>query len=248
MKSMKSITTAGLCLVAMLVVSMVAAGTASAAPVWEHCETEKANAAVSKWTTDQCTTASSMGAAGFSWQEVKGTEAVVDHGSLRLSDTVAGVTVEVLCSGESTGSVGPGKFDRITSITTLKCEAGKNCEKLITAAEARNLPWQTELAEPKAGEVRDHITSGGNGEPGYKVKCKVPILGEREDVCTTEKGTTGVTNVVTKGVPGELLVLNKFEKPSKEEKANCTVGGKEAGEVLGSIALLQANGQGLRVS
>jgi|HubBroStandDraft_6_1064221.scaffolds.fasta_scaffold222598_2 hypothetical protein len=248
MKSMKSIMSAGLCLAAMLVVGMVAAGTASAAPVWEHCETEKANTAVSKWTTDQCTTAASMAAAGFSWQEVKGTEAVRSHGSLRLSDETLGVKVEVLCSGANAGSVGPGKFDRIVTITEIQCEAGKNCEKLDKTAEPRDLPWQTELVEPKAGEVRDHITSGGNGEPGYAVTCTVPILGEREDVCTTEKGTTGVKNVVTKGVSGELLVLADFEKPEKAEKANCTVGGKEAGEILGSIAILQASGQGLRIS
>jgi hypothetical protein len=248
MKSMKSIMSAGLCLVAMLVVGMVAAGTASAAPVWEHCETEKINTTVSKWTTDQCTTASSMAAAGFSWQEVKGTEAVRSHGSLRLSDETLGVKVEVLCSGANTGSVGPGKFDRIEKITEIQCVEGKNCEKLDKTAEPRNLPWQTELVEPKAGEVRDHITNGGNGEPGWAVTCTVPVLGEREDVCTTEKGTTVLKNTVTKGVAGELLVLADFEKPVEEEKANCTVGGTKKGEVLGSIAILQASGQALRIS
>jgi hypothetical protein len=245
---MKSIMSAGLCLVAMLVVGMVAAGTASAAPVWEHCETEKVNTTVSKWTTDQCTTASSMANAGFSWQEVKGTEKVFGHSSLRLSDEALGVKVEVLCSLEKTGTVGPGKFDRITTITNINCTAGKNCEKLDKAMEPRNLPWQTELVEPKAGEIRDHITSGGSGEPAWVVTCTVPILGEREDICAGEKITAVVKNVVTKGVSGELLVLGVFEKPTTAEKLNCTVGGKEAGEILGSIALLQANGQGLRAS
>src|SRR5580704_4580779 len=171
MKSMKSMMSVGLCLVAMLAVSMATAGTASAAPVWEHCETEKANTTDSKWTTGQCTTASSMAAAGFSWQEVKGTEKAVGRASLTLSDETLGVRVEVLCSLEKAGSVGPGKFDRITTITNVKCTAGKNCEKLDKAMELRNLPWQTELVEPKAGEVRDHITSGGNGAPGWAVTC-----------------------------------------------------------------------------
>ncbi len=104
---MKLLRTAGLCLVAMFAMSMVAAGTASAAePVWEHCVTEKASEAKSKYTEHQCETASGTG--GWNWREVKGTEAVVSHGSLVLKDTGTLIgTVAVSCSGEKQGVCWP---------------------------------------------------------------------------------------------------------------------------------------------
>ena len=242
MKSMKSITTAGLCLVAMLVVSMVAAASASAAPHWLHCVEGTTG---TKYTTSQCKTA---GTGSWTWQEVTGTEAVVSHASLLLTDTktVAGeVTVE--CTGKDEGTVGPGKFDRITAITEINCVNEKNCETVVKPAEPLNLPWQTELAEVPAGsgKIRDNITAVNGKGAGWAVTCKVSIF-EVEDKCTTEEGSVGVQNVTTPGVPGELLVLGDFEKESAE--ANCTASGKKTGRVVGTVALLQANGQGLRAT
>jgi hypothetical protein len=245
MKSIKSITTAGLCLVAMLVVSMVAAGSASAAPHWLVCLPEHENTTTTKWESHQCKIAKEHG--GWEWSELKGTEAAVGRASLSLSDTVLGTTVLVDCTGELKGSVGPGKYDRVTEVpeASIHCVAGENCEDLEEAARPVDLPWQTELFETE-NTIRDRLSSGGNGAPGWKVKCKVPILGPTADTCTSEEGSTLQENKVTKGVEGELLVLGDFE--SKTRNAKCTVTKEETGKVRGTVALLLANGWALAVS
>src|ERR1700757_4875589 len=192
--NVKSISIAGLCLVAMLAVSMAIGATASAAPVWEQCETEKAVGNPSRYTEGQCVTGSATGA--WAWQKVTSTEKAIGLGSLVLRDTKVPIigTVEVQCSGTAEGSVGPGQFARITAITEIKCAAGKNCEK-AEKEEPRDLPWQTELFE-SAGTVRDKITSGGSGAPGWSLTCKV--LGvTKEDVCTSETESTLDRNMLT---------------------------------------------------
>jgi len=238
---MKSIRIAGLCLVAMFAVSMVAAGTASAAPVWEHCEK---GASGTKYETGQCRKVGTTNE--FGWQEVKGTEAVRSHGSLLLTDTKVPIAgeVSVSCSGANVGFVGPGKFDRITEITEIRCVPDKNCEKIEKEVEPRNLPWQTEVVE-EGGETRDLIRATDGEGAGWAVTCKVLGITDT-DVCTTEEGSTSLANVLTPGVAGELLVLAKFE--AKSAKATCSLKKEKSGEVKGSIANLQANGQALRIS
>lgn len=246
MKSMKSITTAGLCLVAMLVVSMVAAASASAAPHWLVCLPFTTGSTATRYTEHQCKTASGSG--GWEWSELKGTEKVIGRASLSLADTVATVKVLVDCTGELEGSVGPGKYDRITAIpaASIHCVAGTNCEKLEGNAEPRNLPWQTELFETE-NTIRDLITNGKTGReaPGWRVICKT-FAGRIEDECNNETGSTLQENKLTKGVEGELLVLGDFE--SKTANANCTASGGATGEVRGTVALLLSSGWGLRVS
>jgi len=245
---MKSIRIAGLCFVAVFAMGMVAAGTASAG-VWEHCETEKANAAVSKWTTDQCRTTASQANAGFSWQEVNGTEAVRGHGSLVLTDTKTPIVgnVSVQCSSEGRGTVGPGNHDRIEEIVNIICSPGENCEKIENGGKAipENLPWQTEVVQ-EGTERRDTIKSTITGkEAGWTVSCKVLGI-TKANTCLNNTGSASLKNVLTAGVSGELLVLATFDAGSTNAK--CTVGGAGAGRVRGAIANLQANGQGLRVS
>jgi hypothetical protein len=240
---MKSIRIAGACLVAMFALSMALGASASAAPVWEQCETEKASTSPSRYTEGQCVTASSTGA--WAWQEVKGTEKVIGLGSLVLRDTKVPIegTVEVLCTGKSEGTVGPGKFDRVTSITEIKCSPGKDCEK-VEKAEPRDLPWQTELFETES-TVRDKITSGGSGAPGWGLSCTVLGI-TKEDVCTSESTSVLDRNMLTQELTGSRrLVGLAFENAGK---ANCTVGGEGSGEELGIVGLEKANGLGLRVS
>jgi hypothetical protein len=233
---MKHLKIAGLCL-AMLALSMIASATASAAVHWEQCSE---GSGATKYTEHQCLKAG----AGEKWQwnEVTTTEKVVSKGTLVLSDTkvpIAG-TVEVKCSGTDEGTIGPKNIDVTTKITVIGCTAGKDCEE-FKKAEARNLPWQTELFETES-TVRDKITADGNGSPGWLVECKVLGI-SKGDECTNAEGTSLVENKVT---GTELLVLTTFEK--KTPKANCSVGGTGAGEVAGIIAILKENGWGLRVS
>jgi hypothetical protein len=219
---------------------MVAAGTASAAPHWLVCLPEHSGTTTTKYTEHQCVKAGAGG--GWEWSELRGTEAARSHESLRLKDTkILGKTVEVKCSGEDVGSVGPGRFDRITAIENIKCVKGENCEEVTKAAEPRNLPWQTELVEEE-GKIRDKIKAENGKGAGWALTCKVLSVSETDE-CTSEEEGTSVANTVTSG---GLLVLAEFE--SKTAKAKCSIGGTGAGVVEGPDAILLTNGWGLRVA
>ena len=237
---MKSIRIAGLCLAAMFVMSMVAAGTASAAPHWLVCL--KWNNSPTRYATSQCEKAETGG--GFEWSELKGTEATVTQGTLILETSNVPIVGEVVmeCSGTDEGSVGPGNQSRTTVVTTTTCTAGKNCEKVEKKAEAVNLPWNTELLETE-GVIHGTIRKGAGaaGPPGWRATCKV--LGtEQKNECTSEAGLLLLSNKNTPGVVGPLLVLADFEHPNKT-LATCTVSGTK-GDVLGSIAILLKSGSG----
>ena len=88
------------------------------------------------------------------------------------------------------------------------------------------------------------ITNSGNGEPGWKIECKVLGI-SKEDECLVEAGKPESVLLENKNSSGELLVLATFQKL---RKIKCSVGGAEAGEQTGSLALLQANKQGLQVT
>jgi hypothetical protein len=227
---MKSIRIAGLCLVAMFVVSMVAAGSASAAAHWNTCKKE---ATGTKYETEGCAKTSATGTWAF--EEVKGTEEARSVGTLRLIDTKVPIVskVAVICTGEGEGSVGPGAFSRTTAIKNIKCSAGENCEEVTKTAEPKNLPWQGELAETEK-EARNYITAGGEGA-GWAVACKVLGI-SKEDVCTVANSEIPYVTPVNVVTGGTQLVLLSFL--TKAPKAKCTIGGASSGEVLGSIGVL----------
>ncbi len=223
--------------------SMVAAGTASAAPHWLVCLPSHTGTTTTKWSTEQCTTAASGGS--WEWSEPKTTEATVTHESLKLEAKSIIGEVEVKCSGTDTGWIGPNGTDQTTTITTNKCEAGTNCEKIESNMTVRNLPWNSELKETE-GLIHDTIRGSGHGEPGIELTCKV--LGKNEtNTCTSEAGLVVLENKNTSGNLAALLVLANYINPNKP-KLNCTATGKETGNVSGSTAILLASGRALRVS
>ncbi len=239
---MKSIRIAGLCLAAVFVMSMAAAGTASAAPHWEVCLNFGGTG--TKYSTNQCIKAESGGK--FEWAEIKGTEKTVGQGTLILEINNVPIvgTVELKCSLTAEGSIGPGNLARTTKIAVANCTAGKNCEKIEKMGEPVGLPWNSELKETE-GVIRATGTAGGVGIPGWRGTCKV--LGtKQENECVNEEGLATLTNDNTPGTVGPLLVLVTSLHPNKPE-AKCTVSGT-TGDVLGSGSLLLANGDGLRVS
>jgi hypothetical protein len=234
----------GLALMAMLLASMVGAGSASAA-VFERCAK---NASTTKYTTNECNVASSTGT--FGWEEVKNTEAAVALGTLKLADTNVPFvgTVEVSCTGEGTGSAGPGKFSRIEKITNITCSAGENCEKVTKNAEPRNLPWQGELAEEGTTEkLRNKITNGKTEKeaPGWAVTCRVALI-EKTDICTITTGSAqvGIRLVYNPAAnQSSWMILLTFNENSPN--ANCELGGTGSGRVRGSLLLLISAGNGL---
>jgi hypothetical protein len=199
---MRFIRIAGLCLVALAAVAMATAATASAQPVWQVNGTP-----------------------------VAGTEKVMASGTLRLTDTSVPILgrSEVECSGTTTGTIGPGKFDRVETIHIASCRQLAVCKNVETVKPV-NLPWQTELTE-KGGQIRDTIREV-SGEPGWAVTCNTS-LGSKTDTCETEAGKEGSTTATNEAVHG--YVLGEFGPTSK---AKCSIGGKESGEVGGIITTL----------
>jgi hypothetical protein len=239
---------AGLCLVAMFAVSMVAAATASAAEArWEQCSEGPAEKTPTKYTEHQCTVSRTNSEGKWQWNEIKNTEEVRIRGSLNLKDTktLAGESA-VECYGEAVGDVGPGQYGRIQSVPVeaKNCHAVKVCEN-VEEVKARNLPWQIEIYETE-NTVLGRLENAGNGEPGWEVKCKAPILGSTTDECLAEAGNPETLLFENKNTGGEtpLLVLATFEHA---RKAKCSLGGAKSGEVTGSLAILKANKWGLRV-
>ncbi len=241
---MKSIRIAGLCLAAVFVMNMVAAGTASAAPHWLVCLPSHTGTTTTKWTESQCKVASSSGT--WEWSELKGTEKTETQGTLTLESKSILGNIEVKCSGTDVGSVGPGALSRTTEVKVAKCEAGENCEKYIAgSAEALHTPWNSELKETE-GVIHATIRGTGKGEPGWTATCRA--FGKEEaNECTSEAGLLVLSNDFTPGTVGPLLVLADFIHPNNP-KANCKVTGVGTGDVLGSISILLASGRGLRVS
>jgi hypothetical protein len=239
---------AGLCLASALVLGVAITGTAQAS--WIQCSEGTEKVLPTKYTEHQCLKAAAGNAGRWQWNEVRGTEEVRIKGSLRLKDTktLAG-TSEVECSGESIGDIGPGQFGRIQTVevSAAQCRAVKVCEN-VEVIKALNLPWQTELYDTE-GKVLQKLTGTISGkEPAWEVECKAPIIGKTNDVCEGVAGEPEsllLTNVETISTNVELLVLASFQHL---RKATCSVGGKGAGEVTGSVAILKANGWGLEVA
>lgn len=154
----------GLALGALLLLSGIAAGNASAA----------------EWLLND-----------GSITEAMPTEA---SGTLELTDAAGGAfgeEVTVKCSGTTTGTAGPGTAGGTTTVTVNECVTVKGtCGS--PKASAVNLPWKTELFEG-GGVVRDKILANEHGAPGYLVECTVLGI-TATDTCTSETGQPKVEN------------------------------------------------------
>ncbi len=230
---MKCLKRVGLCLLAVFAVSMVSAGTAQAS-AWEECGTENASKEGTKYTTDQCSTASSSGS--WTWQAAAEENTVRSKGSLILRDkktTVGESEVECYVEGE-------GAFIEVEKVKVLSCRAIKLCEAKTVEAEAVNLPWKIEAFETEKKLSAALSEEGSSGKPGLKVKCKVVGVSV-EDTCKfTGTESLGLEN---KNIGGELLILATYDKLSKEK---CSQKGEESGEIAGSMAVSTTSGRGLR--
>lgn len=248
---LKSIRIAGVCFVSMLAMSMALAASASATPHWLQCVAGAEKVSPTKYTTNQCTTAAANLEGGWQWNEVTGTENIRSVGeTLTLRDTSLGSAVQCV-NGENEGSVGPGRFGRITTAKIPSPET--NCHTVegaclasdVEVVEGIHLPWQTELTETE-GKLLNTLkgTGSAGGEPGWKIRCKT-AAGKITDECESEVGHEEKLLLANKLTESVLLVLATFEQV---HKAKCTKAA-EVGEVIGSIALLQLSGAGgLRVS
>ena len=219
----------GLALVAVFAMGAVAASAASAAE-WEQETTkcEKVEKGKGKYTNSECKTEG----APNEWEKITKfrpittpvTASSKSVGSLTLSDSGAGTTIE--CTGTDSGTVGAGNKDEVTAITASACKfvsAGTCTASKPVTAKAVNLPWVTELYE-ESGKIRDHVKAhSGGGQPGYVVECTVAGIFKVQDECIGETNT-GMENVAG-GVDASFDAITP--------KANCSIGGTGTGSVKG---------------
>jgi hypothetical protein len=235
---MKHLKIAGLCLVAMLAMSIAMAETATAAG-WEQC-TE--GAATTKYATNQCKTAEATGK--WAWQEAPaGTPKTIriKTSTLMLADTKTPLgELKVACALEEEGPAGGG-VAKIERVTFKSCRGVKVCEGEATV-KAVDLPWKTEFFETEK-KVLQTLQGTGVGEPGWNARCLGP-LGTLEDECKTESEKREHLIDENRVTGIELLLLETFQETRKWD---CTIGGTESGVIKGSKSILWANGSGLRV-
>jgi hypothetical protein len=145
--------------------------------------------------------------------------------------------------GEIVGGVFNPKLDTVTSVEFMKgCVIdSRPCMELEVpnGVLAVNLPWLTEIA--LSGSAFVDLILGTAGQPGYLIECET-ILGLVEDVCTTEAGTTTITN------EAEDIDATFPASPLEIEKAGCTLGNAHSGVVGGVSLILTESGLSLAVS
>ena len=152
-------------------------------------------------------------------------------GFILLQDHGAFTEPALLCGGTDEGTVGPGAVDTETVITVTSCVADSGeCKNPIV--KAIDLPWKTELVLIGA-EIRDKITAGGKGEPGYETTCET-FIGTLHDTCKTELGSAKFVKNVVGGV--------ELEFDAASEPSNCSLGGAKSGLIVGIYLILALTG------
>jgi hypothetical protein len=246
----RRLTSAVLGIVSVLAVSIVAAGSAAAAPSWLVCLEGSGS---TKYENSKCLKASSAG----KWQ-LEGVPAgktitvklAVLFLSLKDTKTLGG-EVEVQCYSKGSrgeGVVEEGGKSMVRALAvgepTKNCKGVKICqEKGVEKVEGVNLPWKTEVTE-ESGKLVTKILAGVSGkEPGWKVECKT-ALGSETDECLSESASVaeklGLVNEITKTSGIEELLVKAHLESTGEGK--CSQGGAKAGKTAGTLAILLPGG------
>ncbi len=126
-------------------------------------------------------------------------------GKLKLGESETGEAVE--CEDTAEGSAVPTDVGEVTKWTSSKCVSLKICESSGITMEAVHLPWHAEVITIE-GATRYVLTSGGHGEPGYKMGCKVLGLVVTSE-CTASTLSTSTTNG-SSGLTATFLASEKL--------------------------------------
>lgn len=146
-----------------------------------------------------------------------------DVSGVIFEDTkTAGGAASVECKVTGEGTIEAGGKDEVTSASATACKGVKLCGGTITVLPL-HLPWHTQLEQVSEEVIRDKVTSGGSGEPGWSVECT--ILGIKVlDECT------GATTVAAEDVTGGV----DMSYDAKSARTNCTQGGAGSGVIKGT--------------
>ncbi len=126
-------------------------------------------------------------------------------GKLKLGESETGEAVE--CEDTAEGSAVPTDVGEVTKWTSSKCVSLKICESSGITVEAVHLPWHAEVITIE-GATHYVLTSGGHGEPGYKMGCKVLGVAVTSE-CTASTLSTSTTNG-SSGLTATFLASEKL--------------------------------------
>jgi|ERR1700722_2518942 len=217
-----------LCSFAVSAMAM-ATSSALAAPTFGKCV--EVAPGTGSFTNPDCT---KVGAGKFEWSPYAVALASTAKGKLTFTDTKVGLSIT--CTVLDEGSVGPNSSDETTKVieegggAKIKCEGVAGCEKAGAEAEARNLPWTTELYEA-AGAIRDRIGLVGGKTPAWKTTCLV--LGIKVEETCEGRTTVAMKNILE----GENLTGKAEVTFDEGATGTCTTGGANSGKIEGSLIL-----------
>jgi hypothetical protein len=138
-------------------------------------------------------------------------------GTMELSDHIVSVgEAHVYCEDSGTGAAGSTYKGEMTKWTFSNCIGSGVCEHNGATIEAKNLPWNTELATVEK-VIRNYIVSSGKGAPYFVLQCKGPGLSIKDE-CRAQRSTT----MANSG-------LDVTATYNREEKVICV--GNPAGEL-----------------
>jgi hypothetical protein len=145
-------------------------------------------------------------------------------GEFQMEDTKGsfGSPSTIQCTGSGEGTVGPEGKGKITATSITGCIGVRACEPTGVTVTALHLPWNTQLVETES-EIRDKISSGGSGAPGWLVECLVAGITVKDE-CTGE--TTVEINDTSSGVD--------LNSDAKSARGSCTLGGANTGVMAGT--------------
>jgi hypothetical protein len=175
-------------------------------------------------------------------------------GELTLKDS--GFKASVLCSAILDGWLGPNSLDYVSEVLTLGNGLTSNplgsvallCATVETCgatpapeAWAVNIPWETELElMEQDGEIffADFVTSPSAAKTvGWSVQCTILGVSE-EDECTA----ASAVSELRPGLGPKESFSPAFTILAGAKLANCTLGGKERGEITGELTITAVEG------
>jgi hypothetical protein len=226
---MNSFALLGLCAVVVMAFCAFAAAPSASAVEWVTFECAEVAHGTGLWADSKCHEKTIGG--NFERLKEKGLETEVASTStftLALEDMGTGVKIE--CSGIDEGVLGPhtkGKFTGMTfTLATCKVLAGSGTCKKILAVNAVDLPWGTNLF---GSPVRNEITAGGAGAPGWLIECESLLGIKVDDTCIAALSSTAMSE-------GGSGVTATYDSASGE--ANCSVGGEKQGLTIGTDSIV----------
>jgi hypothetical protein len=230
-------------LVVMAGLMAVAAATALAAepvPRWEQCKSVEKG----QWENSLCSKGKTNG--GWETKEISETEEVTSSSAkLEFTDTKApGGTSTIRCTETNAGWIvdlktepGESGFSTVSLKNCERVAGGCEAGKAVTA-EPEDLPsgFAWELRTRAGMSIIVWRNFAGTKGFGVKIKCTVAGVGVTDECFEKELG-------VARNGPNGTVEIESEKVSFEEDPGECSLGGKESGEIGGILIIKQRSGR-----